>query len=370
MTPARQSHIGHYQGRRLRKLEWGLYADIDRPHHYLLRYRSDGHYVRQWYIVNEKFTIEDLQDHVRAVRAAANARRLRRPVRLSAELAVDRYVAELERRHRSRGHVSDVAACLARWAVHCPRPLLEVSPADVEGFLGSLEVSARTQNKYRAHVHALFAWATRRDMAATNPVEAVAPASVTRKLIRFPTPEEFAALVGAVELRHARIWTLLLGTGLRRGSLLSLDGESFQDDGILVRHTKEGAERFLSFATCPLWRRELSEIGRGLWSEKPVTPAELQRIGRHAKAAGWPYTLHSLRHAFCSWLALMGEPFADIRAWAGHSSVTTTEKWYAHLRPGGRRRMAEHRSRVVTLWTQCLERCLRAESVSAAQTRA
>ena len=64
--------------------------------------------------------------------------------------------------------------------------------------------------------------------------------------------------------------------------------------------------------------------------------------------------MHSLRHAFCSWLVMMGETMADVAAWAHHASTATTEKWYAHLRAHGRARLAENRNGVFTMWSQCV----------------
>jgi len=51
------------------------------------------------------------------------------------------------------------------------------------------------------------------------------------------------------------------------------------------------------------------------------------------RAAGLKVTggLHILRHTYCSRLALAGVPVLTIKELAGHSSLTTTER-YMHLR--------------------------------------
>lgn len=45
---------------------------------------------------------------------------------------------------------------------------------------------------------------------------------------------------------------------------------------------------------------------------------------------------HDLRHTFCSQLASAGVPLRQIQEWAGHSSITVTER-YSHLVPGAGR---------------------------------
>ena len=54
-------------------------------------------------------------------------------------------------------------------------------------------------------------------------------------------------------------------------------------------------------------------------------------------AAGFPVRgPHILRHTFCSHLAMAGKPARAIQALAGHSSITTTER-YMHLAPAAAR---------------------------------
>ncbi len=59
-------------------------------------------------------------------------------------------------------------------------------------------------------------------------------------------------------------------------------------------------------------------------------------IKGYMREAGLPkkFTPHSLRHTFASHLAMDKETKIEhIAAWLGHKSITTTEKFYAHLRP-------------------------------------
>jgi len=59
-------------------------------------------------------------------------------------------------------------------------------------------------------------------------------------------------------------------------------------------------------------------------------------IKGYMREAGLPkeFTPHTLRHTFASHLAMDKETKIEhISVWLGHKSITTTEKFYAHLRP-------------------------------------
>ena len=330
----------NYRGRRLRLLEWGLWRS-DRDGEYFLCYRPrgrNGPVVRRWVTVGGDLTVTKLKTHVRGIRAEIEAKKIQAPVSLPVAEALADYIGELERRGRSPRHISDVDAALKRFVAETGIDNLRaVGVLVIERFLSGLEVAARTQNKYRSHLHAWFAWARRRDIMDENPAEAVERTTETRRLVRFPMPAEMMKMAERVAPRQARLLTFVAFTGLRRKSVLSLDEGCFTPDGIRVPHSKDGGEFWISFsAGCPLWGGEITRLGLAIWREAPPTQWEL----RLARQAAWGYTLHALRHAFCSWLAMMGEDMKDIAAWAGHSTAATTEKWYAHLRPGGRARLA------------------------------
>jgi site-specific recombinase XerD len=49
---------------------------------------------------------------------------------------------------------------------------------------------------------------------------------------------------------------------------------------------------------------------------------------------------HTLRHTFCSWLAMEGVPLHVIKELAGHKTIQMTER-YAHLMPDIRKKAVE-----------------------------
>ncbi len=357
-------NIWHYRGHRLKKLEWGLWTALGEPGRYFLCYRPrgrDGPVIRRWAIVGPGLTVEDLRQHVRTVRSQIQARKLGLPSSVTCMESLGGYLKELQRQNRTPEHIKGVRQGIERFLSDAGvETLREIACRDVERFLQHLNAagaSARTQNKYRAHLHSWLAWARRHGDLSENPVALVPRATQVRTLVHFPSPEQMVALVEKAPCRYdAAMWTFLVLTGLRRGSFLSLRPDCFQKDGILVPETKRRTEWFISYSDgCPLWGPELSKLGRRIWAERPP---KLQYVRVHwqtsCQAAGLHYTLHSLRHAFCSWLMMMGEQLADIAAWAHHATQATTER-YAHLRPRGRERIAENRGHVFTIRARCLE---------------
>jgi len=362
----RKNDLWHYRGHRLKQLEWGLWKVLDEPRRYFFCYRphgARGTVVRRWVFTGAGITLQDLRQHVRDVRARAQASRVGIPLRVSADESLNEYLAELRRRNRTEKHIDGVGrSCrlfLERMGV---QTMGQVDVIALERFLRGLQadrdLSPRSLNKYRVHLSGWFGWARRHRHLEENPAELVPRAREERRHAAFPRPAEMLRIVRTTPDRWERAWwTLLALTGLRRGSFVALERSSFRPEGIEVKATKRRREWFLRFdAGCPLWGRDLSDLGRRLWRIHPPT-VDLLRGGwkEVRRRTGYRFTLHSLRHAFCSWLFLMGEHPSDVAAWAHHSSAQTTEAWYAHLRPRGRDQVETNRALVGKLRGRLME---------------
>ena len=333
-----------YRGHKLKKLEWGLWTATDEPERYFLCYRPegrDGPVVRRWVTVDgQTLSVDDLRQHVRRIRAEIQSRKLGLTVDVEIEVSTEEFLRELERLNRSQSYIDTVERSLDAFTDFTgAESVAEIGVPSIERFLGSLaedKLAPLTVNKYRAHLSSWLDWATRRGQIDANPTERVQPAKVETTYKDFPSPEEMRNLVDASSEYDASIWTLLALSGLRRGSFLSLEPSRIRENGLVV-DTKRRQEWFLSYDDgCPLWGPELSEMARAVWQERPPTPDYMRFHFEEARESVNPnITIHSLRHAFCSWLVMMGEHLQDVAAWAHHSSARTTEKWYAHLRPRG-----------------------------------
>jgi integrase len=133
---------------------------------------------------------------------------------------------------------------------------------------------------------------------------------------------------------HWAIWKFMANTGIRRGEFMHLRERDF--------HVQEGAVRILS--------TEADRTKAGEWRLVPLGPGGME--AHRALVLPYPFraesmsrnfknlvkrlklggSLHSLRHTFCSHLAMQDKNLTTIQKLAGHSTIKVTEK-YAHLSP-------------------------------------
>lgn len=165
---------------------------------------------------------------------------------------------------------------------------------------------------------------------------------------------EWEALIDGARLAGPMVFAaILLGgdAGLRRGELVSLESSDARHGAITVCRNewegrvgipKGGRSRRIPLTARLAQAIEAVRHLRGkrlLWQAngKPVKVTTLQSwLEVACKRAGLPPSrnLHKLRHTFCSHLAMRGVPVLAIKEWAGHASLTTTQR-YMHLSPHG-----------------------------------
>jgi hypothetical protein len=117
--------------------------------------------------------------------------------KLVAKVLKDLLAAKAEK-GRSHLYLTDLRVRLTRFAEAMARPLSEVTAADIEGFLRSLELSARSQNHFRAAIGTLFRFGqTRGHVPQEHPcVSNVEKVSHTAPEIQVFTPDEMEKLLG------------------------------------------------------------------------------------------------------------------------------------------------------------------------------
>jgi integrase len=176
--------------------------------------------------------------------------------------------------------------------------------------------------------------------------------------VAFYEQPDYERLVQAARALDPRIELLVLlggDAGLRRGEILGLDQSDCDTKrGIInVRQSewkgkvtlpKGGRERQVNMTDrlkAALVANRHLRGPRVLWRDdeyENVTGVLLAKWMRRAqRRAGLDVTggLHILRHTFCSRLAMAGAPALAIKELAGHTSLTTTQR-YMHLAPSAR----------------------------------
>ena len=262
------------------------------------------------------------------------------------------------------------------------RPASKITTRDVVVLLASISAtgaSARTVNKYRSVIAAVFSYGCRQSTFALpgNPaVDADKRQEPYPGALVFYTPEEVEAIARAFEAglhravhpggpgkqheaaedhQDAELVRLAAYAGLRQGELLALRWRdvAFTASAITVARamsagvessTKSGRIRRVPLAEQAaaaldrLSRREhftgpddlvfCNALGR------PLDDSALRKRYKRAQATAGvrPLRFHDLRHTFGSLLAASGVDVVTIKAAMGHSALATTSI-YLHARP-------------------------------------
>ena len=266
-------------------------------------------------------------------------------------------------------------------------PLAEIHVRDVEDFIAhqrtqavqrrlgengrrKVGLSGSTVSNHVNYLHAIFAFALRREDVEGNPVTAAAKPKVTKTSsdFSFLTPPQLDAVIHAVAddyLRQTDRTIILTAamTGLRQGELIALRWRDvlWADSAIHVRGSiSRGIDGTPKSQTS---KREVpmgDRVARALehhhqashyradhdrvfshpHTGRPYDPSKTRDRFYHAmRAAGLEHMIgrdgggivfHSLRHTFGTQMASAGVPLVAIKDWMGHADIQTTmiyAKW-------------------------------------------
>lgn len=138
---------------------------------------------------------------------------------------------------------------------------------------------------------------------------------------------------------HMPAWKLYANTGMRRGEGLALKRRWVGSDGLKIVSTGEERTKSGEWRDIPLFPGA-QEALEGLPKEgeyvlpRLTLPSLSRAAAKCMVRAELEGSLHTLRHTFISHLAMdPNVPIRTIQLWAGHASITTTEK-YMYLRRG------------------------------------
>jgi len=178
---------------------------------------------------------------------------------------------------------------------------------------------------------------------------------------RHLTQEEALKLLDSLKKRSPTwhdIAFLSLHTGMRKGEILALRGEhlDFAAGRILVKDAKTGSRivHMTPEVRALLKERRPDAPGRYLFvprrgkGDAPIktdsdesfvrTVADCE-LNKNVTDRRHKVVFHTLRHTYCSWLAISGVPLFTIGELVGHRSVEMTKR-YSHLCPDARQEAA------------------------------
>jgi len=239
-----------------------------------------------------------------------------------------------KRRHRIQ-HIA---------AFHAPRHVLTLTTEDLERWLDSLGISARTRATYVSEIRVFYAWATEdARLIRSNPARALSVPRRRRYLPRpIPDPELSEALGAAADVnpRLLAILALMAYEGLRCVEVSRLRGEDIDARQMVVRveRGKGGKQRVV-----PLHPETLAALrayrlpargpvfvptGQGGHdTTKALRPGTISDL----VSAGLPgaYTAHQLRHWFGTHFYRACRDLLLTQQVMGHEQPSTTAVYAA-----------------------------------------
>lgn len=163
-----------------------------------------------------------------------------------------------------------------------------------------------------------------------NPVSIVQPPQVLdSKPHRYYQSDELPRLYA--QSAYGALWRFMANTGVRRGEALIMR-RLWISDAVRIQSTGEERTKSGEWRKVPLTdgaRLALEQIKTdGPYLLPRIAPGSLSRaFARDARRAGLDGSLHSLRHTYICHLLLAGVAIRTVQLYAGHASISTTEKY-------------------------------------------
>lgn len=229
------------------------------------------------------------------------------------------------------------------------KKLVAFTPLDIQGMrriLSEKGLSSRTADRYHSLVKSIFnkmiIW---QKFEGFNPANGVKLKREPNAHIRFLSSDEIRLLES--RLRGTSLYPYFMGalhTGMRRGELCNVKWShiTFAMRDIFIPKSKSGKSRHIPMSdTLYALLKEL--YGSGKQDDERVFGTVYRSdVSRNfsalCKELGIKdFRFHDLRHTFASQLVMAGVNIFKVSKWLGHSTVMTTERYYAHLSPDSKR---------------------------------
>ena len=276
---------------------------------------------------------------------------------LSVKDSVAEFLRDCAVRNLSKATINSyrtVLRGLERWAqARDIDTIAALDPEEVRKWRSAWTCQPSTAKMRLGKAKAFFRHAVERGWIEESPAARLRPPRTSSRPTLPLTSDEMLAMVVAAQPmpRERGLLLLMRYSGLAIRDASTLRREDIQGTELVLRRAKTG-ELVTVDLPLPVLRAvkaQRSSDPRFFWWSgrgEPLTAAKYwrARLGRVARKAGvQAFTPHRLRDTFAVSLLLAGVAMQDVSALLGHSSVQTTERYYA---PWDRRRR-ERLTRVV-----------------------
>ena len=215
------------------------------------------------------------------------------------------------------------------------RPIREITPLDLTQCLNAIQSSRMAEYSHNTLTDC-FRRAFEQGYTDTNIMMTVDKPKHCRNIGHALSRAEQAELMEQLpNLHHGEIFAFYLYTGCRRTEALSVTWQdvNLKTNTLHIPGTKTAtSDRFVPIL--PKLRHLLRELPHGAPSDKlfPYSDSTVKRDFEKLRTlCSFDFTIHSLRHTYITRLHEQGIDDQVIQKWAGHSSVTTTQKIYIHV---------------------------------------
>jgi len=205
--------------------------------------------------------------------------------------------------------------------------------------------SPLTVNRTKTALRVFFRFLTDAGYLSENPARLIRSTPTGRRVPSYLSIDEARRLLGAIAesdhplaRRDHAMFSALLGTGIRLGSLVALNVDDVNlAEGTVTIKAKGGREEtvFLNARLCRLINRYISTQGAGdsiplfcSRNGRRLGPRQVQlRLKHWLKAAGItkPLSVHCLRHSFATRLYSLSGDLRLVQRALGHKHIATTE---------------------------------------------
>lgn len=217
--------------------------------------------------------------------------------------------------------------------------ILDISAGCIQDYISALlsnNLTARTANAHLTVIKSFCRW-LETTYKLPNASRAVKMLKEDPPKVNFLTRQQYIKLRDVCK-EPAKSWAVFIAnTGLRASEFVALRWENFDRINKTITIVGKGRKR----RTIGLNKTALTVIDSTqspndspifMLKSRPINRVRLYiYISRAGDSVGIRTGPHALRHFFATQLLLAGVPIIKVSALLGHSSVTTTQRHYAHI---------------------------------------
>lgn len=246
------------------------------------------------------------------------------------------------------------------------KPMADLFDAEQQ----TARLSAKTVKEYHRFIRVVLAQAEREMLVPYNAADKATPPKAQHSEANYFQPHEIAAILDALDeepLRWKMITHLLIVTGCRRGEIMGLKWSKVdwdncrikidnnllysKDRGVYEGSTKTENTRYIKLPeeTIKLLhlyqgsQEELRRVNGDRWHDcdflftqedgQPMNPSSITAwLSAFSKRHNLPHiNPHAFRHTVASVLIAGGLDIVTVSKQLGHSKVSTTDDYYAHI---------------------------------------